>query len=79
MDKILQEIEAYFNNTPQEELEKDWLLLKESTSHCDGPSVDEFLAMQEPCDNFCYKNKKFNQEYNNKFNLSESSGFFYIF
>lgn len=54
----MQEIKAYFNNTPQEELEKDWLLLKESTSHCDGPSVDEFLVRQEPCNNFYYKNKQ---------------------
>lgn len=45
------EIDDYFKNTPQDKLDKDWELLKKSTSHCSEPSVEEFLNTQSTYNN----------------------------
>lgn len=42
-NKIKEEINKYFSSSTKEELERDWIKLKQETSHIDSPSVDEFI------------------------------------
>lgn len=41
--KIKEDINKYFSSSTKEELERDWIKLKQETSHIDSPSVDEFI------------------------------------
>lgn len=47
MDKhpILQKLEDYFNNTPKEQLEKDWEEIKQYQNI--GPTMDEYIEYVE--------------------------------
>lgn len=54
MSKLLDSLQEYFDNTPQEQLDKDWEKLKEWENV--GPSVEEYINYLK--ENGFYPNNK---------------------
>ncbi|MFT4072539.1 MAG: hypothetical protein QM654_11560 [Dysgonamonadaceae bacterium] len=76
MGEILESFLAYLHNTPEEQIEKDWAEIKESSYG--GSTIDEFL---EQC--WCHSSvhtDPWKLNLSNKTHKSEDFfGFFYIF
>jgi len=52
---ILDKLKKYFEETPREQVLKDWEETKEATKNVDSPTIEQFLLYGVSKSFYCYK------------------------